>query len=518
MSEKDRDRLQSFIAASKAANSAFSSAAAADTPAAEFMTETPTDIIIPPLSPRTAGAALRGFVPYGDDLAKQDRYKSYLSSQTHNTTQPQPSLLKGSIEQINNELADFASSARIFRPMSYAMSSRFTSGSSSLAVSDMKQPKAGLHIYDAEKAAAAIEAAKRPVEAVEDTRPLTPREQAAKDGRYGVLTRVEKAFYPSKMICRRFGVKDPHPEGEPKGIDIGGGGAGLAGMPLPKNDASWESAFTHQALPTAFGGSKSSAGPADDDASGEVEEVERQPKTLADVGMPGDANQGRDTLTYVKPSIDIFKAIFASDDEDDDDDDDGNDNDNPSAGRDDDDVPASVLIERQTAKRAADRKRKLEQDRERALKEEGPVDLTTFKPVFQRRVRDEAVDEPSEGVSAAAGATEGDGKTKKKRKKGDKDKKKGVLSFHVDEEEQGEWVEKKIKPVAVIKPPPLPIAGLNGAPEVSGSMERDGSGVAGANGGAGHVQGNQVQQPIDTRRTGEPTSVPPGRRSAADFM
>ena len=38
--------------------------------------------------------------------------------------------------------------------------------------------------------------------------------------------------------------------------------------------------------------------------------------------MAEDVNQGREILTYTKPSIDIFMAIFASDDEDDDESDD----------------------------------------------------------------------------------------------------------------------------------------------------------------------------------------------------
>jgi G patch domain-containing protein 1 len=517
MSEKDRDRLKSFIAASKAANAASGSKSDSSAPsAAAFMAETPTEVVIPPLSPRTAGAALRGFVPYGDDPHKQDRYRSYISSQTLNTTTPQPVLRKGTIEEINNELADFASSARIFRPMSYAMSSRFTSGSASLAVSDMQQAKPGLHVYDAEKAAAAIKEKGKPQENVQDNKPLTPREQAARDGKYGALTRVEKAFYPTKLVCRRFGVKDPHPDGEPKGIEVGasrGGGdmAGLDGLPLPKNDASWESAFIYQPGPSNPGSASGSATPLNDGTAEEDNtDVERIPKTLADVGMPGDANQGRDTLTYTKPSIDIFKAIFASDDEDEDEDEQDAATDALVArGANDDDVPASVLIERQNAKRAADRKRKLEQEREKAIMAEGPVDLATFKPVFQRRSKiDEVEGDDDAGrlapdtdlKSGTLPGTDGDAAKKKKRKK---DKRKGVLSFHVDEEDGDEWVEKKVKirPSAAIAAPGAEVTG--DAPEqpfLNGTGKGD----------TGRTELIPSQPSTHT--------APAGRRSAADYM
>lgn len=470
MTEKDRERLQTFIATAKAANAAnaqLSSQPGAAPSAKEFMQEVSTEVTIPPLSPRTAGAALRGFIPYGDDPARQERYKSYLTSQTHDTTQPDPILRRGTTEEINKELEDFAASARIFKPMSFAMSSRFTSGSASLAVSDAKQPKAGLHAYDPVRAAEAMaeREKQKALQSQQGTlggvaedpgRVLTSREQAAKDGRYGQLTRTVKEFYPTKLICRRFGVQDPHPEGEPKGISAvgGAGSSGLEGLPLPSNDASWESGFVHQdqGLPTAFGsasttGRNGPGGSAEGQAE-EEEEVERVPRSLADVGMPGDANQGRDTLTYTKPSIDIFKAIFASDDEDEDDNDD---DDGKKEGEEDEDIPACEMLARQ--------RKKLEDEREkaRALKrkqeEEGTVDIATFKPVFSMRREQSDTTTTTKAtprMEGGSGDKEGGGDTqvtakkqKKKDRKDKKEKRKGVLSFAADEgEDEGVWVEK----------------------------------------------------------------------------
>ena len=86
--------------------------------------------------------------------------------------------------------------------MSYALSSRFTSGSASLANSDMKQPKAGLHIYDAEKAAAEMEKPK--TAEVEVAQNLNPMQQAASEGMYGSITRTVRDFYPIKLLCKRL--------------------------------------------------------------------------------------------------------------------------------------------------------------------------------------------------------------------------------------------------------------------------------------------------------------------------
>lgn len=281
-------------------------------------------------------------MPYGDDLVKQDRYKSYLSSQTYNSKNPNPTLRLGSVEDINKELVDFAASARIFKPMSFAMSNRFTSGSTSLAATDLKQPKPGLHHF-----APIIPAVEQPVE---EAQPKTAKEHAAFTDNHGAATRTTGMFYPEKLLCKRFGVPNPHPDGEPK--------------PEPPRTETWE--ITPD-LPQ--------------------EEGTRRPTSLGEVGMADDSEQGRDTLSYVKPSIDIFKAIFESEEVGERDDDEA------------DDAEETVLSE-------------IPEKAVESVKEEGPVDLATFKPIFKPR-------------------KESSGEKKKKDKK-----RKGVLSFDVGEAEE----------------------------------------------------------------------------------
>ncbi|KLT41563.1 DUF1604-domain-containing protein [Cutaneotrichosporon oleaginosum] len=388
ISEKDRERLQAFAAAAKT-KAAAPPLSLSRVEEQELPPERATEVVIPPLSPRTASAALQGFMPYSDDSEKQERYKSYLRSQTYNTKTPFPTLLpSASVNDINQELETFSQSARVFRPMSYALSSRFTSGSSSLASSDSKVPRPGLHLYDPSNAS--DEFSKPQSTEIEIQQSLTPRQQAAQDGNYGPLTRVVKDFYPVKLVCRRFHVPDPHPEGPPPGEKSG------TATPTTLQSAeplSFESQFTHQAGTEVETRSEAPS----------AEEGERVPTTLGEVGMADDVNQGRDILTYTKPSIDIFKAIFASDDEEDDDDE-------PAA------TTAVVVLE--------------EKPEDPFPVEEGPLDYNTFKPMFRRNA-----DERKEEVG--------------KRKKDKKKKRKGVLSFDVGDE--GEETasfkpKKKVKP------------------------------------------------------------------------
>lgn len=430
MSEKEKERLASILAAAK------------EGPPPAFLTTEETvkeeegpgipasEIEVPPLSPRTASSALRGYMPYNDDLEKQDRYRTYLTSQTYNTKEPNPTFKPGaSFDAINKELDDFASSARIFKPMAFAMSSRFTSGSASLATSDLKQAKPGLHVYDATKAK--IEAEKKAEPVPEVKKAMTPREQAADVGQYGRLTREVAEFYPVKLLCKRFGVADPHPEGKPEASNTGSNtpSNGLEGAPLPKNDASWASAFVHQS------DEEKSSTPAVAEDSGE-----RAPRTMAEVGMADDVNQGRDTLTYTKPSMDIFKAIFASDDEDSDDE--------------PDEVDVKPTIPAPLITRQPSPPKRTEQPL-------AADDLSEFKPVYRK-----------------ADAPGGDSDKKKKK---DKKKRKGVLSFEVgDEGEEGEAVsqEERRKKRKEVAKPTLPVADVEDSVQEEEWVEKTGIPVA----------------------------------------
>jgi G patch domain-containing protein 1 len=95
-----------------------------------------------------------------------------------------------SVDDWNKEVTEFVRAAMVFKPMSRLMASRFTSSSSTLpASSDSNTPL--IHVP-----------AKKP----ED-----PAEAAAKINMYGYLTRSTTDFFPTRLLCKRFNVKDPHP-------------------------------------------------------------------------------------------------------------------------------------------------------------------------------------------------------------------------------------------------------------------------------------------------------------------
>jgi G patch domain-containing protein 1 len=125
----------------------------------------------------------------------------------------------------------------------------------------------------------------------------SPKAHAARMGMYGRLTREVKPWTPAKLLCKRFGVKDPNPPAEfDSTADVSVNPTGAA--PSQEPDASTVLAAPSIAPDASF--ASSLAGKRD----------------LVNIGLGEDENQGRDTLTYERPAMDIFKAIFASDDED----------------------------------------------------------------------------------------------------------------------------------------------------------------------------------------------------------
>jgi len=102
-------------------------------------------------------------------------------------------------DEWNKEIAEFVRAAMVFKPMSRLMASRFTSSSTTLpASSETSAPMLS-----------------KPTEKPED-----PAVAAAKLNMYGPMTRSVTDFFPTRLLCKRFNVKDPHPtaagENEPK--------------------------------------------------------------------------------------------------------------------------------------------------------------------------------------------------------------------------------------------------------------------------------------------------------------
>ncbi|KAI0272592.1 hypothetical protein BC834DRAFT_857452 [Gloeopeniophorella convolvens] len=275
--------------------------------------EHPVPSGIPYTAPQIASAALKGFMPFPNDPAKQARYIAYLRSQS---TPEYPELLPPQLpgqatDAYHKELSDYSKAAGIFKPVTGAMASRFTTA----AVVD-SGPKIveGLHqpIYQPEAALPPEDDKKK-----EREKELQRREEevqgskahAARTSMYGALTREVTPWQPARLLCKRFGVKDPNPDIT---TDTPMPGVPQAPAPgAPGNTWKAEEALAEADLQTATG--SASADPSSTPAG------RRTMRDLENIGLGEDETQGRDTLTYVRPSMDIFKAIFASDDEDSDD-------------------------------------------------------------------------------------------------------------------------------------------------------------------------------------------------------
>ncbi|KAF9114201.1 hypothetical protein BGX27_011474 [Mortierella sp. AM989] len=250
---------------------------------------------VPKIEKSAAEAALMGFMPFSDNIAKQNRYKQYLNVQA-GISDEKIELVEGySGENMTKELNEFVQAARIFKPLSSSMANRFTTATN---VIKFEQPAAGLRSAEDIKAGKTVPAL-NVVEKME-----VPKSQAAKAaamGMFGPLTRTVVEFYPSKLLCKRFNVPNPHPEHK----DLG---------PEAAKDLLDKKTMEKMMMDRLPGEGM----PADDviinksheSSSADMQGVEVNIESeAAKLEEPEEDIQGR-------PSMDIFKAIFDDSDSD----------------------------------------------------------------------------------------------------------------------------------------------------------------------------------------------------------
>ncbi|KAH9957983.1 hypothetical protein BGW80DRAFT_1465564, partial [Lactifluus volemus] len=174
---------------------------------------------IPYTAPHIASAALKGFMPFTNDPAKQARYIAYLHSQS---TPDHPELLPPKLpgqtsEAYHKELSDYSKSAGIFKPVSGAMAGRFTTAAvvelGPNAVEGLHQPTHEVEPTPPQQQ----EEKEREMEMEMEARRREEEVQgskahAARTGMYGALTREIVPWQPARLLCKRFGVKDPNPD------------------------------------------------------------------------------------------------------------------------------------------------------------------------------------------------------------------------------------------------------------------------------------------------------------------
>lgn len=301
MSQKTRERLQSAATQALSTGDPSTVPPSSTSPAHPTPPPTapaPTTIHIPTTERHLARSALSGFQPFTSAPAKQARYETYLQSQaTPESSGPLRPLPGQTVAQFNQEAAEYARSASVFRPMSAAMAGRFTS-----AAMVEHGPKAVEGLYTPTFASGGTETTGEDAGTEvqkEEEKEEDPKAHAARMGMFGKMTREVKPWRPAKLLCKRFGVREPEIEEEETA-------AATAGFAAPSASASAE----EQSAPQPGEVLAIEAAAAMDD------EKPKGPRNLENVGLGEDEWQARDVLTYQRPGMDVFKAIFASDDED----------------------------------------------------------------------------------------------------------------------------------------------------------------------------------------------------------
>jgi G patch domain-containing protein 1 len=245
--------------------------------------------LIPPLDPKTASAALHrghsGWMPYSEDLDKRERYTAFLtlSAGLSSTLPPRPPTWTA--DQWTKELREFAQAAEVFKPISGLMATRFTTSTA--------KPKLATDVPDA------------PVEA--PSTPADPAEEAARAGMYGPLTRSKHLFYPTRLLCKRFGVKPPANTGvDPSDSAAAGSGAGEGnsgqGTSGLVSKAALDRMMMHasQNLPRfAKGGTEGGGG------SESVPAAAVEPEERARVDV-----ETNEALEGKRPGEEVFKSVF----------------------------------------------------------------------------------------------------------------------------------------------------------------------------------------------------------------
>ncbi|KAI5895592.1 uncharacterized protein SCHCODRAFT_02699468 [Schizophyllum commune H4-8] len=360
ISQKDKERLQRIAAGLH------------DKPEAAA-----TEVVYPRIDRHVAQSALKGYKPFATDPAKHARYTVYVESQAdpEHTPQLQPQQNQ-SVDAFNKELADYAKAAEMFKPMSEAMAGRFTTAAHIEQPNAMPEGLLKFQSAGTEEQGKPKEEEPSPKKPTEEE--LSPKAQAARVGMFGPLTREVKPWQPDRLLCKRFGVAQP----ELKADD--------AAAAAPKTAAD---TYTKTDLEVAVAAERAQA-------EQERAAAGHGPRDLANVGLGEDETQGRDTLTYERPAMDVFKAIFASDDEDEGEDEEG------GEGMEVDDpppvpTPAIPVVEPPSE----------------PAKPTVPevVNMATFKPTFVPRAKESGEH----------------GKTKKDKKKKEK---RALVSFAEDEE------------------------------------------------------------------------------------
>ncbi|KAJ3090005.1 hypothetical protein HK102_004933 [Quaeritorhiza haematococci] len=267
------------------------------------------------VSKEQALAALQGFMPFGNDPEKQQRYKRYLEVCAGLSNKPLLAPPHMSEMELAHEKREFVEAARIYRPLSSMMASRFTSASN--VDQEAANEKDAKEIQDETSSA------------------------AASANMYGKLTRTRQEWVPARLLCKRFNIAHPHPDRPDPGSGLSRSSGGKASGADIKAEAERKEAVNKRVMDDLVrerdrlvAEGRLQKRPAIEFASAregpfvEIMGMEGSKKsnaaaeiTAEEIMREGEgADEDEDVQQVERPPMDIFKAIFADSDSDPDED------------------------------------------------------------------------------------------------------------------------------------------------------------------------------------------------------
>ncbi|KAF1984776.1 DUF1604-domain-containing protein [Aulographum hederae CBS 113979] len=157
--------------------------------------------LIPHVDKDVAIATLqRGNMPYAEDSNKRERYRAFLNLKAGKSDELPQKTEKMSTQDFITEMREFAQVAVVFRPQTGLMASRFTSSSMPAVPDSGSEQKKDGGDSDGEP---------NLVNVPSKLRKSDEAMEAAAMDMFGPMTRLELPFAPTRLLCKRFGVKVP---------------------------------------------------------------------------------------------------------------------------------------------------------------------------------------------------------------------------------------------------------------------------------------------------------------------
>ena len=240
-----------------------------------------------------------GWMPYGEDEAKRERYKRYLEVRAGlRATSEGDELPHRAVGMMQDdwvqEMREFARAAQVFKPVTGDMASRFTSSIASMQSAS-----------DPKLSASTESLLSRPKPKLED-----PAEAAARMGMFGHMTRSVANFYPTRLVCKRFNVTMP------EHVDLHQQASPLFTLELAASIGKnrFQSAGFQE-------DEKADPSLGSECAKAENPTMKMKVEGGQSLGTAATIDPERnEALEKAKPGQALFKAIFGSDDEDEDED------------------------------------------------------------------------------------------------------------------------------------------------------------------------------------------------------